>query len=635
MKNYVVENSNELSSETKYYYPKETESNSFQKALKIGMHSKEIKVIKKFQCDCLKHHNITLVALVPQYKKDLIIRRCEFIGQSDMEIVITNEGQILFKGYQFYSTHPNWKVRRAVAVGLGKLRTEKAFNLLFSLLTDLHFDVVLATLQSLEKFGPPILTELTRLVDNIDQKHVQHLVHRLIKKIKFGMCFDGSLEQSLGKLSKSQLVMKIPKKSQKTKLLVPRKILYSLFSIDYKRKHFNHWDRLNIGINKIKHSIQLNGKKVLIKRNRFTAKNVKKNKLNHTKSLFFRDAVPIESIKDIVNPQKGEIYWAITDARDPKMTRPVLIIAAVDQKSGDVRVAPLTTDTLWSSDKNLIVEFANTKNTVQLWRQKTIHRSSLLNKYGEISRDDFEKVTQKMKEFKQDYAPPQKVKTKLSTRTPHKSSSLEYYIEDIPQSFLPEPKIAVIPHPTSLTTNENALIVKKRKKDNLTLLDFLPSSLLITTKGECSTAIQPNNCKGKEAQDISGKNLHNKPFISRSSNQKNKDRNASIKESLPALTLSTQKKTFSTLTNCSLNTFKKIVPQISDLNQRCSDKKGDTPLMVLLRRKELRTNNEIPKIKILLRYGALWTKQNNYGESAENLAENHNPTLIASLRNLK
>lgn len=399
MKDYVSENLNESSTEIKYYYPKETEFNSLRKSLKFGMDSKEIKVIRKFHCKCPKHQNIILVALVSQFKNTLTIRECEFTAQSE-KIAINKEGKILFNVYEFYSAHPNWRVRVAVAVGLGKLKTQNAFNLLFSLLTDLHFGVVLAALQSLEKLGPSFLKRLCTLVPNINQKHVQFLVYRLIKKVRFGMCFDNTLEQSLKKLSKSQLVIKVPKKDKKTKILVPREIFYNLFADDHRKNYFNHWNKLNKGINKITNIIQLNGERILIKRSRFTVNNVKKNKINYIKSLFFRDAIPV-NIKNILNPQQGEVYWSITDTYDPKITRPVLIMAPIDQKSGDIQVAPLTTDTLLPSDKNVIVDIANKKNSVQLWRQKIIHQSLLLNKYGEISKDVFEKLSKKIEELKQ------------------------------------------------------------------------------------------------------------------------------------------------------------------------------------------------------------------------------------------
>jgi len=196
-------------------------------------------------------------------------------------------------------------------------------------------------------------------------------------------------------------------------------------------------------------------------------------------------------------------------------------------------------------------------------------------------------------------------------------------------SFLPEPKITIVPHPASLTVNEKEPIVKKTKKSGLTLLNFLPSSLLTKVKEKSPMVSHSKNFKGNEIEIISENTSNIKPTQKIPNRKKVMDAGYTT-----TLTSSNTRKMFSNLKNCSLNKFRKIIAQVPDLNQKHPNKRGDTLLMVLLRRKELRADSEIPKIKMLLKYGALWTKQNNYGESAEKLAENHTPKLITSLKNI-
>jgi len=63
--------------------------------------------------------------------------------------------------------------------------------------------------------------------------------------------------------------------------------------------------------------------------------------------------------------------------------------------------------------------------------------------------------------------------------------------------------------------------------------------------------------------------------------------------------------------------FEAVVKQSSNVNCRNEGKKGDTPLMTLLRRRDKLKSPEISKIEILVRHGALWQATNKQGQTAE------------------
>ena len=72
-----------------------------------------------------------------------------------------------------------------------------------------------------------------------------------------------------------------------------------------------------------------------------------------------------------------------------------------------------------------------------------------------------------------------------------------------------------------------------------------------------------------------------------------------------------------------------------DINARNSGKQGDTPLMLLLKKPQLREDDEIPKIEVLLGLGASWTATNNVSLNADAIARIHDPTIISRLKNTK
>lgn len=73
--------------------------------------------------------------------------------------------------------------------------------------------------------------------------------------------------------------------------------------------------------------------------------------------------------------------------------------------------------------------------------------------------------------------------------------------------------------------------------------------------------------------------------------------------------------------NTPVEQFRVFVYEASDVNARNVGKKGDTALIKLFRKKELRPGIELPKIEALLERGALWTAQNNLGQTAESVAK--------------
>ena len=72
--------------------------------------------------------------------------------------------------------------------------------------------------------------------------------------------------------------------------------------------------------------------------------------------------------------------------------------------------------------------------------------------------------------------------------------------------------------------------------------------------------------------------------------------------------------------NTPVASFKKHVEKVSNINRRNVGKEGNPALMMLLKKENLRKEDELPKIKILLDHGADWTVTNNKGISAEQLA---------------
>jgi hypothetical protein len=104
----------------------------------------------------------------------------------------------------------------------------------------------------------------------------------------------------------------------------------------------------------------------------------------------------------------------------------------------------------------------------------------------------------------------------------------------------------------------------------------------------------------------------------------------SDKNNLSPLTPRTQR-LFSLLKTSSLEQFRKIVNEVSDVNKKNVGKFGDTALISLCRMEKLRGNNELPKIQLLLKHGALWSAPNNIGETAQDVLKENHPEFLGRL----
>lgn len=87
--------------------------------------------------------------------------------------------------------------------------------------------------------------------------------------------------------------------------------------------------------------------------------------------------------------------------------------------------------------------------------------------------------------------------------------------------------------------------------------------------------------------------------------------------------------------NLSPTQFEEDVKKARNINDRNIGDKGDTALMMLLRKKTLNPEHDIPKINILLKHGASLTAMNNKGENAQLLAEKNHTSEIQQILGLK
>ncbi|QLH42913.1 MAG: hypothetical protein HWD59_09485 [Coxiellaceae bacterium] len=107
-----------------YIHPKQVTYGRLIRSLKSGFAIQQTLVIKDFKCHCSDHENTLKRAIVVEGINKLKRRICSFVAVADHGIAIDAEGQICIDGYCFYSTHPNWQVRAAVAFGLAKIKAK-------------------------------------------------------------------------------------------------------------------------------------------------------------------------------------------------------------------------------------------------------------------------------------------------------------------------------------------------------------------------------------------------------------------------------------------------------------------------------------------------------------------------------
>ena len=419
------------------FYPRALSYNSLRKALKSGVTKKELVVIKDFECNCDKHKDLHLRTLAAIENENIRYRKCEFTAKTKGITAINSEGKMLLEAYYFYSNHPNWKVRVASVIGLSKFTGEEVVRTLSSMLSDKHWSVKLAVIQALVVIkSEPAKTVLQQIIDRNSQERLKKLACRAVKRSKFGVNFDKMNGPTLHKLLGTTQARKIYHARNKTnKVLVSKKIFHSFLNKDSLQKYFNHFDILHTERKRPFNFVQFNQKNIPVKRHRFTKKNTKKNKINYINNLFFKKVLPIEHFESISNPIVGEIYWAIADSTDPKVTRPLLIVKAINPKAGDFLAMPLTSDIAAQSDDSLLIEIDGKKSTVQISRQRIIHQSLLLNKYGSISSNDLEAICKTANNVKQKTAASQQSyfhKQVKSNRPSVKLDYEKYTADDVP-----------------------------------------------------------------------------------------------------------------------------------------------------------------------------------------------------------
>lgn len=377
----------------RYFYSKLMSYNSLRKSLKSGVTKKELMVIKDFACNCNKHKDLLMRALVTEEKDAIMHNKCEFAAKTKGIITVNSKGKILSEGYKFYSTHPDWKVRVATTIGLGKFTDENVIEILTSMLNDKHRSVKLAVIQALEvlklESAKKILQEMS---DKNSKKRLDELASRAIKRSKFGINIDKINKYTFYKLLSSGQARKIyHRKSKTNKILVSKQIFQGFLNKPFVEKYFNHHDA-SYGDYKHPFFTEFNQQNIPVKEHRFTKKNTKRSKINYITHLFYNKTLSINHFENTLNPITGEIYWAITDNNDPKVTRPLLIVKAVKQKPDEFLTIPLTSDITSQSDPGMLIEIHGKKSKLQISRQRIVHRSSLLNKYGNIPRAILKKI---------------------------------------------------------------------------------------------------------------------------------------------------------------------------------------------------------------------------------------------------
>lgn len=376
-----------------YYFTRSISHISLRKSLKNGTAKKESKRIKKFYCDCDKHKTQKVKAIVSEEINEIAINKCKWRAVDNGIVAIDSEGNILVSAFKFYIRHPDWKVGAASAIGLGKLNTEESIAVLFSLTLNSHYGIALAAVQSLEAIGSEaIISSLQKFRSENNVNRINRLISRALERLKIGVNSSNFIKQIVTKLQNKELLRKVSsQKERKNNVLIPRKIYHGVFTKFSLKRCLGSWDVRSRAHETTNMVVQLNGEKLRVKTKRNTSNDTKRNKLNYLINLFFNNTFLVDHIQNNIHPLSGDVYWAVTDTTDPKITRPVLVLKAMNRLAGDYLVAPLTSDTT-NPKGGLHVEINDKKSCVQLSRQKVVHRSLLLNKYGTLAQKDLDKI---------------------------------------------------------------------------------------------------------------------------------------------------------------------------------------------------------------------------------------------------
>lgn len=456
------------------YYPQSLSYLALRKSLKGGKTKNGSQFIKKFHCNCEKHKDNELKAIVSENTDELIIKRCKWRTTDDGILAINSEGEILISAYQFYSKHFDWKVCAAAAIGLGKLKTEQSIALLFVFLQDSHYGLALAAIQSLEAIGSEtILNSLQKFRSENTVNRINRLITGAIERLKFGVNAKGFIKQIVSKLQSKDLLRKVSsQKERKNNVLIPRRIYNGLFNEITLKHCLGSWDVRSREHQTANMLVRVKEEKLLVRTKRLSLSETKQNKQNYMINLFYKDIFLVDQIQNNIHPQSGDVYWAVTDTNDPKTTRPVLVLKAIDKQAGDYLVAPLTSD-INNTKGNIIVEVNEKKSCVQLSRQKIVNRYLMLNKYGSLNQNELDKIltlenigTVKTNRIKKYIAYKKKLYSKATRHCPDK-----FYKVDITSELLM--------NNNSLDIKENSLKQEKQIRTNhpIILWDFFKPEL--------------------------------------------------------------------------------------------------------------------------------------------------------------
>lgn len=585
---------------TNYYYKKLLAYRSLRKSLQNGSAEKRELYVKHFQCACHKHKLLLIQALAEEKKETIRVDQCEWSCVLTAKKAISSSGEIRIEGYEFYSKHPEWKVRAAVSIGLRKINTKKALNILSALLKDEHYGVRLVTVQSLEivkSESALALLEAALVHENAD-KRLCKAIKQSLKRMKFGVVKMGvsSLAVTACALDKLQDTHQVRKiyhhHSRQNKILIPRSLFYNSFGENELNRYFNHWSNSLPQCKNFTKFIQLNEQRVPFHENRTSTKKVIRKKKDYIKSLFFRNFLLVDALQIIHRPVVGEIYWALTDKVDPKITRPVLVMGAVQGKPDYFIVAPCTTQV---SKVTVTIDMQDKKSYIQLWRKKVMHQSLLINQCGCLDKAEMDQVVshknyqKRLPEIDKSYP----YRSKRSRDYPEKHRS-EIINLDIEKRKADTDINSVAKRRAKLTLFD---FLEQKDKDWLSTTVLVPSSIAENTN-QTMTQKQPERLTPRRRQLIEGTNYKTTPGV--------------------------------------FERYVKNLGKPCDINARNIGKKGNTALGILIGRScRFRESINLPKIEILIRHGALWNIPNRRGKTPEDLLKTKSADIRLSINKLR
>ncbi len=355
----------------------------------------------KFQhvaCACAQHKNLPQPALLDQNNKILCFTGknknldCHFIPivTSQIDTATTTDGTLLLAYYQFFSQHHNWRVRAAVAVGICRYhRGEVRNQLLEMLIRDRHYAVNLAVVQALiDQKTQPANVLLQRFAkDNEVSKRARMLITNSLKKQNARI----KLEKELG--PQTIAILKKKKINYWSKPRAPyRNHPNATQKIFFKMPNTKNWQALLLK----RHT---KNKKQQSKRDyaadlfsqavyhnvAFKKQHRKKDKPCHFRKktgLLTVQGFHYKKAASISTPKPSEIYWAVAQRDDPKLSRPVLVLEAQDNQAKKWWVIPLTSQACFACNTAGSAPFAikvdNVMSYVQLQQCRLIEKQHLI-----------------------------------------------------------------------------------------------------------------------------------------------------------------------------------------------------------------------------------------------------------------